>query len=63
MRYVHIFLAVPFVIGILLILWVYGPENIASSHSDRAYLMLCTGLLCIVIGCLGVVVRSRDGKH
>ncbi|MEM7236068.1 MAG: hypothetical protein AAF517_28135 [Planctomycetota bacterium] len=59
MRSIDVFAITPFLLGAGLLLWVFGPEEIYSTHSSRAYLMLCTAIVCIAIGCLASVWRVR----
>ena len=53
-------LLIPFILGTGLVLYGFAFDGIASRHSVTNYMMLCTGFLCISIGCVGMAVADVD---
>ena len=48
----------PMVIGAVLILYVFTLGGICSNHSVQNYLLLCTGILSISLGLLGMALTA-----
>jgi len=48
----------PMVLGAMLILYVFTFGGIYSNHSVQNYLLLCTGILSISLGLLGMALTA-----
>lgn len=46
-------------IGLLLLIYVFTFGGIASNHSVQQYLLLCTGIISINFGLLGVALTEN----
>lgn len=57
------FAALPISLGAVLIVWVFLVEEIYTRHAIQSYLLLCTGFICLSIGCSALAMsRTSPGR-
>ena len=49
-------------IGLLLLFYVFTFGGISSNHSVQNYLVLCTGIISINFGLLGIALMEKNKK-
>ena len=52
-------LYIPFAIGFLLLIYVFTIGQIWNNHSVQNYMLLCTGILSINLGLLGMAIAPN----
>ena len=50
------------VIGFLLLIYVFIFGGISNNHSVQSYLILCTGIISINFGLLGIALTGKKEK-
>jgi hypothetical protein len=53
-------LLLPLLLGSGLVVYEFLVHRIASRHGVTNYMMLCTGFICISIGCVGIALEGTD---
>ena len=49
-----------FIIGALLLLYIFTLGQIWNNHSLQSYLILCTGIMSINLGLLALALRKNE---
>ena len=49
-----------FIIGALLLLYIFTLGQIWNNHSVQSYLILCTGIMSINLGLLALALRKNE---
>ncbi len=50
----------PAIIGVLLLLYIFTFGEIWNNHSVQSYMVLCTGIICLCLGFLGIALTGTQ---